>query len=148
MILDRKGAEELLENGDMLFYPKEYSKPVRVQGAFVSEEEVSKVVEFWSNQSGLDYNREAEEKMVAAGVSDKGKRERDAYFVDAARFLIEKDKASIGMIQRAFKVEFNRAARIMEQMADAGVVGEEEGTKPKKIFMSLEQFENIIDEVL
>ena len=68
MILDKKGAEELLENGDMLFYPKEYSKPVRVQGAFVSEEEVSKVVEFWSNQSGLDYNREAEEKMVAAGV--------------------------------------------------------------------------------
>lgn len=114
----------------------------------VSEEEVSKVVEFWSNQSGLDYNREAEEKMVAAGVSDKGKRERDAYFVDAARFLIEKDKASIGMIQRAFKVEFNRAARIMEQLADAGVVGEEEGTKPRKIFMSLEQFENIIDEVL
>ncbi|RKJ30947.1 DNA translocase FtsK, partial [bacterium 1XD42-8] len=93
-----------------------------------------------------------EEKMVTAGVSTKGGgeggTERDAYFIEAARFLIEKDKASIGMLQRAFKVGFNRAARIMEQLADAGVVGEEEGTKPRKILMSLEQFEQYIEEAI
>ncbi len=151
-ILDMVGAEKLLGKGDMLFYPQGYSKPARMQGAFVSDEEVSKVVEFWSDQSGPDYNREVEEKMVSAGVSSKGGgeggAERDDYFVDAARFLIEKDKASIGMLQRAFKVGFNRAARIMEQLADAGVVGEEEGTKPRKILMSPEQFEQYIEEVL
>ena len=151
-ILDMVGAEKLLGKGDMLFYPQGYSKPARMQGAFVSDEEVSKVVEFWSDQSGPDYNREVEEKMVTAGVSTKGGgeggTERDAYFIEAARFLIEKDKASIGMLQRAFKVGFNRAARIMEQLADAGVVGEEEGTKPRKIFMSLEQFEQYIEEAI
>ncbi len=151
-ILDMVGAEKLLGKGDMLFYPQGYSKPARMQGAFVSDEEVSKVVEFWSDQSGPDYNREVEEKMVTAGVSTKGGgeggTERDAYFIEAARFLIEKDKASIGMLQRAFKVGFNRAARIMEQLADAGVVGEEEGTKPRKILMSLEQFEQYIEEAI
>ena len=71
-ILDMVGAEKLLGKGDMLFYPQGYSKPARMQGAFVSDEEVSKVVEFWSDQSGPDYNREVEEKMVTAGVSTKG----------------------------------------------------------------------------
>ena len=72
--------------------------------------------------------------------------ERDAYFVEAGKFIIEKDKASIGMIQRMFRVGFNRAARIMDQLADAGVVGPEEGTKPRKVLMSMEQFEQYVDE--
>ena len=71
---------------------------------------------------------------------------RDAYFADAAKLLIEKEKGSIGMLQRAFKIGFNRAARIMDQLADAGVVGEEEGTKPRKVLMSMEQFENMMEE--
>ena len=66
--------------------------------------------------------------------------------MDAAQFIIEKDKASIGMLQRMFKIGFNRAARIMDQLADAGVVGEEEGTKPRKVLMSMEQFENMMEE--
>ena len=66
--------------------------------------------------------------------------------MEAGKFIIEKDKASIGMLQRWFKIGFNRAARIMDQLADAGVVGEEEGTKPRKVLMSLEQFEQYIDE--
>ena len=70
----------------------------------------------------------------------------DVYFEEAGRFIIEKDKASIGMLQRMFKIGFNRAARIMDQLADAGVVGEEEGTKPRKVLMSSEQFEQYIDE--
>ena len=73
---------------------------------------------------------------------------RDVHFVDAARFIIEKDKASIGMLQRMFKIGFNRAARIMDQLCEAGVVGPEEGTKPRKVLMSMEEFENYIEESL
>lgn len=72
--------------------------------------------------------------------------ERDALFVEAGKFIIEKDKASIGMLQRWFKVGFNRAARIMDQLAEAGVVGEEAGTKPREILMTMEEFEQYIEE--
>ena len=74
--------------------------------------------------------------------------DKDDYFVEAGRFIIEKDKASIGLLQRAFKIGFNRAARIMDQLYEAGVVGEEEGTKPRKILMSPEQFEQLIEEIV
>ena len=82
--------------------------------------------------------------MSAGGTSSGG--ERDIYFVDAGKFIIEKEKASIGMLQRMFKIGFNRAARIMDQLCDAGVVGPEEGTKPRKVLMSQEQFENYLEE--
>jgi S-DNA-T family DNA segregation ATPase FtsK/SpoIIIE len=75
-----------------------------------------------------------------------GSTERDDYFVEAGKFIIEKDKASIGMLQRVYKIGFNRAARIMDQLCDAGVVGPEEGTKPRKVLMSLEEFEQYVDE--
>ena len=75
-----------------------------------------------------------------------GGNDRDEYFIEAGKFIIDKEKASIGMLQRAFKIGFNRAARIMDQLADAGVVGPEEGTKARKILMSEEQFEQYIDE--
>ena len=86
--------------------------------------------------------------MNASAASNNGGSDRDAYFVDAGKFVIEKDKASIGMLQRVFKVGFNRAARIMDQLQEAGVVGPEEGTKPRKILMSMEQFEQYIEEYL
>ena len=72
--------------------------------------------------------------------------DRDTYFIEAGKLIIEKEKASIGMLQRMFKIGFNRAARIMDQLAEAGVVGEEEGTKPRKVLMSMEQFEQYIEE--
>lgn len=84
----------------------------------------------------------------AGGASGGGGPERDAYFEEAGKFIIDKDKASIGMLQRVFKIGFNRAARIMDQLAEAGVVGEEEGTKPRKVLMSPEQFEQYIEESL
>lgn len=71
---------------------------------------------------------------------------KDQYFAEAGKFIIEKDKASIGMLQRVFKIGFNRAARIMDQLCEAGVVGEEEGTKPRKVLMSMEEFERILEE--
>lgn len=152
-ILDMNGAEKLLGKGDMLFYPYGYPKPVRVQGAFVSDEEVGAVVEFLKNtNAAASYSNEVEEHMntvqtaaVDTGSSGEGP-ERDALFAEAGKFIIEKDKASIGMLQRWFKVGFNRAARIMDQLAEAGVVGEEAGTKPREILMTMEEFEQYIEE--
>ncbi|MFI3212099.1 MAG: DNA translocase FtsK [Eubacteriales bacterium] len=155
-ILDMNGAEKLLGKGDMLFYPQGYSKPMRMQGAFVSDTEVFDVVDFLKNQTlGNIYNEDIEEKIKSIGTSSStsnasgdGVDEKDQYFVDAGRFIIEKEKASIGMLQRVFKIGFNRAARIMDQLSDAGVVGEEEGTKPRKVLMSMEQFDLYIEEYL
>lgn len=152
-ILDMNGAEKLLGKGDMLFYPQGYSKPARVQGAFVSDKEVSDVVEFLKNQTlGNIYDPGIQDKIAAYGGGASGTSgdgsEKDQYFVEAAKFIIEKDKASIGMLQRVFKIGFNRAARIMDQLCEAGVVGEEEGTKPRKVLMSMEQFDQYIEESL
>ena len=154
-ILDMNGAEKLLGKGDMLFNPQGAPKPIRVQGAFVSDEEVSEVVEYIKEHNGdAQYNDSVQQKMeslqssgsnsVSISDSDAADDGRDAYFVDAARIIVDKEKASIGMLQRYLKVGFNRAARIMDQLADAGVVGEEEGTKPRKVLMSMEQFENYL----
>ncbi len=152
-ILDMNGAEKLLGKGDMLFFPQGLSKPLRVQGAFVSEKEVGDVVDFLKNQAiGNVYSEEIEEKMKNLAGSSSGAggggTDRDELFEQAAKFIIEKDKASIGMLQRMFKIGFNRAARIMDQLCEYGIVGEEEGTKPRKVLMSMEQFEQLADEVL
>lgn len=151
-ILDGSGAEKLLGKGDMLFFPSGYSKPVRVQGAFVSDHEVSAVVDFLkAHNEGSAYNTEVSEKITSmpsggtdAGGSSGNGNGYDEYFADAGKLIIEKDKASIGMLQRAYKIGFNRAARIMDQLAEAGVVGPEEGTKPRKVLMSAEEFEQFI----
>ncbi|HAU99569.1 MAG TPA: DNA translocase FtsK, partial [Lachnospiraceae bacterium] len=159
-ILDMVGAEKLLGKGDMLFYPQGYSKPARLQGAFVSDDEVTRVVDALKAQTdGEDYDNEVINRMNsvssegsqagAMGLSTGNENNgNDDLFEKAARIIIEKDKASIGMLQRAFKIGFNRAARIMDQLAEAGVVGEEEGTKPRKILMSMEQFEQYVEETL
>ena len=157
-ILDMNGAEKLLGKGDMLFYPQGYSKPARVQGAFVSDKEVSDVVDYLKNQAlGNTYSNYAEDieekiKIIgssggSSGSGSGGGNDRDEYFEEAARFIIDKDKASIGMLQRVLKIGFNRAARIMDQLCEYGVVGEEEGTKPRKVLMSMEQFEQLLEEI-
>lgn len=151
-IIDGAGAEKLLGKGDMLFFPSGYAKPVRVQGAFVSDKEVSAVVEFLSSQTEKEnvYDAEIENKIasVQSVGTDKSAagNDRDEYFMEAGKCIIEKDKASIGMLQRVYKIGFNRAARIMDQLYEAGVVGPEEGTKPRKVIMSMEEFESFIEE--
>ena len=143
-IIDMNGAEKLLGKGDMLFYPSGFPKPQRVQGAFVSDEEVQRVVDFLSEQGmTTDYSEEIVSQIATASAAQAagGESSRDEYFIQAGRFILEKEKASIGMLQRMFKIGFNRAARIMDQLAEAGVVGEEEGTKPRKILMTKEEFE-------
>lgn len=153
-IIDTVGAEKLLGNGDMLFYPTMYPKPLRVQGAYISDDEVMGVVEFLKAQNGETvYSEEVTSQITASeggngatAINGAGDNDRDEYFVQAGKFIIDKDKASIGMLQRMFKIGFNRAARIMDQLFEAGVVGPEEGTKPRQVLMSEEQFEEYVDE--
>ena len=150
-ILDGGGAEKLLGKGDMLFYPSGFPKPVRVQGAFVSDQEVNAVVEFINQQNIAQYDSEIDAKITEnkfAKEEEKagGSGDNDDYFVEAGKFIIEKEKASIGMLQRVYKIGFNRAARIMDQLCAAGVVGPEEGTKPRKILMTMEEFEAYISD--
>ncbi len=149
-IIDGSGAEKLLGKGDMLFFPSGYAKPVRIQGAFVSDKEVSSVVEFLSTQTTqTQTSTDIESQITNHSLADTGTakdNERDEYFVEAGRIIIDKDKASIGMLQRMFKIGFNRAARIMDQLCEAGVVGPEEGTKPRKVLMSPDEFENYVEE--
>lgn len=157
-IIDMNGAEKLLGKGDMLFYPTGYPKPVRIQGSFVSDKEVQSVVEYLiANHGQASYSNELEEHMsgeiqadgmmsTAIGGAEESGDSRDTYFADAGRLIIDKEKASIGMLQRMFKIGFNRAARIMDQLAEAGVVGPEEGTKPRKVLMSKEDFEQYLTE--
>lgn len=156
-ILDMNGAEKLLGKGDMLFNPQGVPKPIRVQGAFVSDEEVAKVVKYITDQNGpVSYNADVQKKLenmemsgnttVSISDMDAGGDCRDSYFVEAAKIIVDKEKASIGMLQRYLKVGFNRAARIMDQLEEAGIVGPEEGTKPRKVLMSPEEFENFLEE--
>ena len=151
-ILDMNGAEKLLGKGDMLFFPQGIPKPVRVQGAFVSDKEVSDVVNFITSQNMPCYAKEMEKQINLSQTGSQSGQESgsdwDVYFADAGKIVIEREKASIGMLQRALKVGFNRAARIMDQLYEAGVVGEEEGTKPRKVLMSMEQFEQYIEEYI
>ena len=156
-ILDMNGAEKLLGKGDMLFNPQGVPKPIRVQGAFVSDKEVADVVRYVTEKNGnASYSSDVQQKLenmqnsgnstVSISDMDAGSDGKDSYFMEAAKIVIDKDKASIGMLQRYLKVGFNRAARIMDQLEEAGIVGPEEGTKPRKVTMSPEEFEMYMEE--
>ena len=155
-ILDMAGAERLLGNGDMFFYPRGYNKPARVQGAFVGDDEVARVVDFLKSQTDGDVYDIKAQSAVEAGVGGGSSSQSpglvdpngayDDLFAAAGAAVIESEKASIGMLQRKFKVGFNRAARIMDQLCDEGVVGAEEGTKPRKILMTMDQFNELLEE--
>ena len=155
-ILDMVGAEKLLGKGDMLYFPQNLNKPIRAQGAFVTDEEVSRVVKFLKeNNEPAEADEEmvkrleqAENQSVKIDGNMGGTDQTDAVdqlLVDAGRFIIEKNKASIGSLQRQFRVGFNRAARIMDQLCANGVVGPEEGTKPRMILMTLDEFDAYVE---
>lgn len=147
-ILDKGGAEKLLGKGDMLFFPSGYSEPVRVQGAFVSDKEVSDVVEFLRSSNEVpEYDHSVTQIVDEPKEEQQEKKpqdDRDDYFADAGRFVIESDRAAAGQLQRKFSIGFNRAGRIIDQLNKAGVVGPAEGTKPRKILMTMEEFEQML----
>ena len=148
-IIDMNGAEKLLGNGDMLFYPQGYVKPIRIQAAYVSEKEIKNTVDYIKKNSDSNdgaYKEEIDAKLTAdQDVAQNGGDERDPVFADAGRLCIERDKGSTSMLQRQFRLGFNRAARIMDQLYDAGVVGQEETNKPRKVLMSMEEFEAMLN---
>ena len=157
-ILDMAGAEKLIGKGDMLFYPQSYTKPARIQGAFISDEEVQSVVEYIKANNTADESSMAQISSAIDGIATagaegngsdlKGNSGLDEYFADAGRFIIEKNKASIGMLQRVLKIGFNRAARIMDQLAEAGVVSEENGTKARQVLMDMPTFEQLLEDMM
>ncbi len=142
-IIDSVGAEKLLGKGDMLFYPVGLQKPVRVQGAFISDKEVENIVTFLKDQAKVNYNESIMNQLSktsdAAG-SSAGGSDYDSYFNEALDLVMEKQKASASMIQRYFRVGYNRAARIVDQLHDAGFVGDEEGSKPRKVLMTRDEY--------
>lgn len=158
-IIDQAGAEKLLGKGDMLFFPQGYPKPVRLQGAYVSDKEISGVVEFIKNKcSAVVYRDDVSQHIEKNAATESGKGsaamqggqgadagdDSDELFEQAGRYIIEKQKASIGNLQRQFRIGFNRAARIMDSLSEAGVVGPEDGTKPRAILMSVSDFEEYL----
>ena len=155
-IIDMPGAEKLLGYGDMLFYPTGYVKPVRIQGAFVTDQEVLNTVEFLkSNNQGEFFEAEHQEieKFMnssgdESGNSDGGEgnsksKKYDEFFYEAGKLCIEMNKASSSSIQRRFSLGFNRAARIIDQLEEFGVVGPQNGSKPREILMDMMQFEEL-----
>ena len=155
IILDQAGAERLLGKGDMLFNPQGATHPLRIQGAFITDNEIAEIIEDVKSKNGeAQADSEIENQVssmqtssntvvISDGDNDDG---RDNYFMEAAGIIIDKEKASIGMLQRYLKVGFNRAARIMDQLEEACIVGPEEGTKPRKVLMTQEEFNSFVDE--
>ncbi|MGN1298698.1 MAG: DNA translocase FtsK [Candidatus Scatovivens sp.] len=148
-ILDMAGAEKLLGKGDMLFYPIGASKPVRVQGAFVSDKEVEKIVDFLKSNGEVKYNEDIIESIENANKSDAQKDseededDADEYLNDAIQSVIEIGQASTSFIQRKFKVGYARAGRIIDQMEARGIISGYEGSKPRKVLMSKERWEEL-----
>ncbi len=137
-ILDENGAEKLLGRGDMLFKPIDENHPVRLQGSFIADEDVERIVAFVKNQAEADYDDSfdpgevSESDMESGGGDDEG----DPLFEEAKALVIETQKASASMIQRRLSVGFNRATRLMEELEAAGVIGPAEGTKPRKVLQT------------
>ena len=152
-MIDMVGAEKLLGNGDMLYYPVGAQKPVRLQGPFVTDEEINQVVDYLKNEGnveggGMDENitKVIEESQAAKQTAERKQEEEpdEPLLYDVGRMIIENNKASITMLQRKFRIGFNRAARIMDTLCEMGVVGPEDSTKPREIRMTLPQFEQLM----
>lgn len=134
-ILDENGAEKLLGRGDMLFKPIDENHPVRLQGSFISDDDVERIVNFIKTQADADYDESFDPGEVSEneGEFSDGDAGGDPLFEEAKSLVIETQKASASMIQRRLSVGFNRATRLMEELEMAGVIGPAEGTKPRKV---------------
>ena len=150
-ILDQIGAEKLLGKGDMLFYPSGAPKPVRVQGAFVSDEEVEKIVSFIKSNGEATYSEDILETIENSNKTDKeradeataGDDDTDPFLMDAIDVVVETGQASTSFIQRRFKVGYARAGRIIDQMEERGIISGYQGSKPRQVLMSLEKLQEL-----
>ncbi len=140
VVLDAPGAEKLLGKGDMLFQPPDQAKPLRVQGTFVSDQEIKSLIDFIKSQGQAPTYEENITKYKVSGGSGSGAgggaaEDRDALFNEVVRYVAQQQKGSSSMIQRKFSVGYNRAARILDQLYVAGLVGPQEGSKPREVHM-------------
>ncbi len=141
VVLDTPGAEKLLGRGDMLYIPPELAKPIRVQGCFVSEKETAKLIEYLKNSQPVKYNEEIISQPVAipgsksANVLSVNGEDRDTMFDDAVKFIADSGKASATNLQRHFKIGYARAARLLDELEGAGIVGPVNGAKPRAILV-------------
>ena len=150
-ILDQVGAEKLLGKGDMLFYPSGAPKPVRVQGAFVSDEEVEKIVSFVKSNGVATYNEDILDSIENSNKTDKeladeaaaGEDDTDPLLRDAIDVVVETGQASTSFIQRRFKVGYARAGRIIDQMEERGIISGYQGSKPRQVLMTLERLQEL-----
>ena len=142
-ILDMVGAEKLLGKGDMLFYPSGQSKPSRLQGAFVTDQEVEAIVDFLKKSSKPYYTQETIDQITAAGKVGGAAEDSDEFFSQAVDLILEKEKASVSMLQRQFRIGYNRAARLMDDLERQGIVGPEEGSKPRKVLITKNEWEEM-----
>ena len=142
-ILDMVGAEKLLGKGDMLFYPSGQSKPSRLQGAFVTDQEVEAIVDFLKKSSKPYYTQETIDQITAAGKVGGAAEDSDEFFSQAVDLILEKEKASVSMLQRQFRIGYNRAARLMDDLERQGIVGPEEGSKPRKVLITKSEWEEM-----
>ena len=141
-ILDMGGAEKLLGKGDMLYYPMGANKPMRVQGAFVSEKEVEDIVNYIKNQvQDPNYVTEVVEKIEHNTIIEND-NDTDELFNDALQIVAENQQASISMLQRRLRIGYNRAARIIDEMEARGIVGPHEGSKPRQLLIDIEDLNN------
>ena len=141
-VLDMYGAEKLLGKGDMLFLPRGQNKPIRVQGGFISDKEVELLVEFLKAQAPVEHTVEMIQQITMPGKA-KVEGEVDEFFHDAVEFLLVKGKASTSMLQRQFRIGYNRASRLMEDLEIRGIVGPEDGVKPRKVTITREEYKEI-----
>ena len=149
-ILDSVGAEKLLGKGDMLFFPTGFPKPVRVQGAFVSDEEVEKIVGFVKKNGTANYSEDILETIENSNKTEKELAqeqaeddETDPFLMDAIEAVIEQGTASTSFIQRRFKVGYARAGRIIDQMEERGIISGYQGSKPREVLMPKERWEEL-----
>ncbi|MDR1537690.1 MAG: hypothetical protein LBU32_06785 [Clostridiales bacterium] len=139
-VLDMTGAEKLLGKGDMLFLPVGLNKPIRVQCGFISDQEVEKIVEFLKSQQEATYDKEMVEKITDSSRLADSDKDMDEFYKEAVEFLMTKGKASASMLQRQFRIGYNRASRLIEDLEAHGIVGPEDGSKPRKLLITMEQW--------
>lgn len=145
-ILDMGGAEKLLGKGDMLFYPSKYPKPKRIQGAFISDGEVERLVDFVKNNNEIKNNVESKIEQAIEDRKVQIDNERDPLFKEAVELVVNDEQASISYIQRKLKVGYSRAGRIVDQMEEMGIIGPHEGSKPRKLLKTKEELDMILGE--
>lgn len=145
-IIDMGGAEKLLGKGDMLFYPLGASKPKRLQGAFISEEESEKVIEYVKKQAENIVGNAPYVEQIEASISNisiEKDSDVDEFLFDAIEFVVSNEQASASMLQRKFKIGFNRAARLIDDMEERGIIGPSEGSKPRKVLISKQELDSL-----